>query len=155
MILFAVVSASSASGQAQGYAEAEYQVAQADRGRAGGPRTRDRNTASKAEIDHFHFGEATSAAPIPNSRGAALCALNSVDDDTQVGWCSVFFDQASGQWMHQTGGGPTENQCEAVCLWIDNSDIIEELAATRRELRQLRRMLRRSEDDLDEPRFPR
>jgi hypothetical protein len=66
----------------------------------------------------YRFAEVLRPTPLPRSRGAAMCSLTTVDDDSPNGWCKVFFDEQLGEWMSQTGGTDADQYCEATCMWI-------------------------------------
>ena len=61
------------------------------------------------------FGNSRKATPIPGSKGAILCALSHVDDDTGVGACHIYPEK--GGWMVRTGGNSRDQACTAVCLF--------------------------------------
>jgi hypothetical protein len=96
------------------------------------------SSGSSPRLRTYGFHSVRRAAPLPGSRGVALCALTAVDDDTRDGWCKVFFDENAGEWMHQTGGGASDNYCEATCLWLGPNDSDDALAQPRLRLRESR-----------------
>jgi hypothetical protein len=73
---------------------------------------------SSPRLRTYPFHTVPQPLPLPESQGAAFCALTTVDDDTPDGWCKVFFDEQTGDWMAQTGGGNTDQYCEATCMWL-------------------------------------
>lgn len=77
---------------------------------------------SRPRVRLHRFSDVVQAAPIPGAEGAAMCSLTMVDDDSNDGFCRVFFDERTGTWMHQTGGPGGVNQCEATCLWLSGDD---------------------------------
>lgn len=66
----------------------------------------------------YRFSDVRQAAEIPRSKGAALCALAGIDDDTNNGAC--YISNRDGSWLMRTGSGSGDQICEAVCLFVDS-----------------------------------
>ena len=55
---------------------------------------------------------------IPDSKGAAICALTAVDDDTGEGACRI--KRESSLWKYTTGGAKGDNACSVTCVHISS-----------------------------------
>lgn len=78
----------------------------------------DANSRRVVVRSHIKFSDVRQPATIPDSKGAAFCALTFVDDDHPSGWCKVFYVPDANEWRFQTGAGGGQQACAVSCMWI-------------------------------------
>lgn len=78
----------------------------------------DANSRRVVVRSDIRFSDVRQPATIPDSGGAAFCALTFVDDDHPAGWCKVFYVQDAKEWRFQTGAGGGQQACAVSCMWI-------------------------------------